>query len=659
MFNNDYIVLKITNIVKEITTMKKISDYLNSVKMTILSGVFLALSLALLITKNFVELSISPYLDPAWITIVISGFPLLYLAISRLVKRKWISSALLITVAMIASIIVGEVFAAGEVAFIMAIGSILEDKTVEKAKKGLNKLISLKPTTANLLLSDGITTKEINVDYVKIGQKIRIFPGEIIPLDGKIVSGNTSVNQAVMTGESLPVDKTVNDLVYCGTTNLNGSIDIEITTLSSNSSLEKMIKLIEEAETKKAPSERIADKWATWLVPVAIAIAIIVGIVTNFTIGNENNIALIRAVTILVVFCPCALALATPTSVMAGIGQATKHGIIIKSGQVIEEMGKINCITFDKTGTLTEGKLQVSDVISFSNLSIERIIELAASLENKSEHPLAKAIVKKASLSSILNVDNFIAIPGKGIKGTIDIDYLIGNERFLKENNIILSKEQLVKVDLLRKEGKALIFLASKNELLGVIGLSDTLRKEAISMVTKLKDLNIEVVLLTGDNKLTAEYFAKMVGINKVYSDLLPEDKVSKIIELQNEGYKVSHIGDGVNDAPSFKIANVGISMGGIGSDIAVDASGITLMNDNIENIPYLCVLAKSTFRTIKFNITMSMVINFVAILLSSFGLLNPITGALVHNVGSVLVVLNAALVYNRDYIKKTSNRNN
>jgi len=659
MFNNDYIVLKITNIVKEITTMKKISDYLNSVKMTILSGVFLALSLALLITKNFVELSISPYLDPAWITIVISGFPLLYLAISRLVKRKWISSALLITVAMIASIIVGEVFAAGEVAFIMAIGSILEDKTVEKAKKGLNKLISLKPTTANLLLSDGITTKEINVDYVKIGQKIRIFPGEIIPLDGKIVSGNTSVNQAVMTGESLPVDKTVNDLVYCGTTNLNGSIDIEITTLSSNSSLEKMIKLIEEAETKKAPSEHIADKWATWLVPVAIAIAIIVGIVTNFTIGNENNIALIRAVTILVVFCPCALALATPTSVMAGIGQATKHGIIIKSGQVIEEMGKINCITFDKTGTLTEGKLQVSDVISFSNLSIERIIELAASLENKSEHPLAKAIVKKASLSSILNVDNFIAIPGKGIKGTIDIDYLIGNERFLKENNIILSKEQLVKVDLLRKEGKALIFLASKNELLGVIGLSDTLRKEAISMVTKLKDLNIEVVLLTGDNKLTAEYFAKMVGINKVYSDLLPEDKVSKIIELQNEGYKVSHIGDGVNDAPSFKIANVGISMGGIGSDIAVDASGITLMNDNIENIPYLCVLAKSTFRTIKFNITMSMVINFVAILLSSFGLLNPITGALVHNVGSVLVVLNAALVYNRDYIKKTSNRNN
>ena len=311
---------------------KKVSDFLNGIPMTIVSGIFLAASLALLITKNFVELNISPFLNFAWVTIVISGFPLLYLAISRLIKQRWVSSALLITVAMIASICLGEVFAAGEVAFIMALGSILEDKTVERAKKGLNNLIKLSPQTGRILVEENGKTveKTVGVEEIEVGMKLRVLAGETIPVDGSITVGNTSIDQSIMTGESLPVDKSVGDDVFCGTMNLYGSVDMVATGVGENSSLQKMIKLLKNAKNKKAPMQRIADKWATWLVPVAILIAVVTGIVTYFVIGNENNAALIRGVTILVVFCPCALALATPTSVMAGIGQATKYGVLIK-----------------------------------------------------------------------------------------------------------------------------------------------------------------------------------------------------------------------------------------------------------------------------------------------------------------------------------------
>lgn len=637
---------------------KKTSDYFSGIKMTIVSGIFLLASLILLICKKIYSIDINPYLDPAWITIIISGYPLLYLAITCLFKQRWISSALLISIAMIASIIVQEVFAAGEVAFIMAIGAILEDKTVEKAKKGIKKLINLIPQTARIVLQNN-NTKEINIKDVQLNDIVRVFPGELIPVDGKIINGATAINQAIITGESLPVDKEIGDKVYCGTTNCNGAIDIETINVGENSSLQKMIKLVEEAENKKAPTQRIADKWATWLVPIAVMLAIITGVVVYITIGNENNVALIRAVTILVVFCPCALALATPTSVMAGIGQATKYGVIIKSGEVIEEMGKVNCIAFDKTGTLTCGKLEVTDVITFSNISKEELLEKAVSLENYSEHPLGKAIVEYGNKLEIKGkvVKDFLMIPGKGVSGYINNEQIIcSNIKYLNELNINISKAQDAKILKLRNEGKALIFVANFKEIIGAIALSDILRTEAIDMVKKLKKMNVKTVLLTGDNEITANYFAKKLNIDTVYSELLPEEKVNYIKKLQTKGYKVAMIGDGINDAPALKTSNVGISMGQIGSDITIDASGISLINDNLENIPYLFKLSSSTFNTIKFNITISMCINFIAIILSSFGILNPITGALVHNVGSVLIVLNASLVYNKNYFKKVKN---
>ncbi|MDE6442568.1 MAG: cation-translocating P-type ATPase [Clostridia bacterium] len=637
---------------------KKVSDFLNGIPMTIVSGVFLLASLALLITKNFVELNISPFLDFAWVTIVISGFPLVYLAVSRLLFKRWVSSALLITVAMIASICVGEVFAAGEVAFIMALGSILEDKTVERAKKGLNSLIKLSPQTGRIICEENGKTVEkvVNIDEIESGMKLRVLAGETIPVDGKIIVGNTSIDQSIMTGESLPVDKSVGDEVFCGTMNLYGSVDIVATKVKENSSLQKMIKLLKEAENKKAPMQRIADKWATWLVPVAILIAFVTSIVTYFVIGNENNAALIRGVTILVVFCPCALVLSTPTSVMAGIGQATKYGVLIKSGEALENMGKVNCIAFDKTGTLTFGKLTVSNIISFGALSENELLRITASVESRSEHPLGKAIVEyaKQNNADLAEISDFEMVAGKGVCGTIyNKKYICGNKKFLQENGIELTNEHNETLENLRSEGKAVILVADEYGLIGAIGLSDTLRPTAKETVRKLKALGYEIVLLTGDHKTTAEYFAQQVGITNIKSELLPEDKVNAITELQKSGYNVCMIGDGVNDAPALKTANVGAAMSGIGSDITTEAASIALMSDDIEKLPYLCILAKATINTIKFNISLSMTINFIAILLSSFGLLTPITGAIVHNVGSVLVVLNAALMYARKFIKK------
>ena len=634
--------------------LSRVADFLAGLKMTIVAGVFLALSLALLITKNFVELNISPWLDPALITVVISGYPLLYLALSRLFKQRWVSSALLITVAMIASLCLAEVFAAGEVAFIMAIGAALDDKTAERAKKGLNNLIKLTPQTGRVLLKDG--EKIVPASEIQSGMKLRVLAGETIPVDGKIISGTTSVDQSIMTGESLPVDKTEGDEVFCGTMNCYGSVDMVATNVGEDSSLQKMIRLLKEAENKKAPMQRIADKWATWLVPVAIAIAVIAGVVTYFVIGNENNAALIRAVTVLVVFCPCALVLATPTAVMAGIGQATKYGVLIKSGEAMESMGRANCIAFDKTGTLTFGKLSVSNVIAFGGISERELLTKTAAVESRSEHPLGKAIVAYAKEHGIAlpGVENFSMLAGKGVSGVIDGEtYYCGSRRYLEECGVAFDDESDEALDEMRREGKAVILVAGRRRLLGAIGLSDTMRPEARETVRKLKTLGYEVVLLTGDHSETAQYFAEQVGITNIKAELLPQDKVTAVEELQQKGHRVCMIGDGVNDAPALKTANIGISMSAAGSDIATEAAGIALIGDDIEKLPYLCILARATLKTIKFSIALSMTINFVAIILSSLGLLTPITGAIVHNAGSIFVVLIAALLYDRKFIKK------
>lgn len=629
--------------------LKKANDFLAGLPMTIVAGVFLLLDLVPHLVEEFggtpMHLNFLPF-DPAWVTVIISGIPLLYLAVWRIIHNPGISkisSALLITIAMFAAIAIGDLFAAGEVAFIMAIGAILEEMTTNRAKKGLKKLISLAPTQGRRLING--KEEMIPAEEIRQGDVLRILPGETIPVDGKILTGETSVDQSIMTGESLPVDKGVGDEVFCGTINRFGSIDITATKVGEDSSLQKLIRMVQDAENKQAPMQRIADKVASWLVPVALLIAI------GAYIGTGN---IVTAVTVLVVFCPCALVLATPTAIMAAIGQATKHGVIIKSGEALEKMGKVDTIAFDKTGTLTYGRLDVSDILPFDkNLDEMSLLALTASAEAKSEHPLGKAIVSCANERglSLTESSAFKMITGKGIYAEISGEKLLcGNEKFLKENAVAIDNTVQTVLMKLRTQGKASILVASGTKCIGVIALSDVLRPEAKDMVSRLSSMHTRTVLLTGDNEKTANYFAEQVGISEVRAELLPEEKVQNIEELQRENHKVCMIGDGVNDAPALKTAEVSVAMGNMGSDIAIDAADIALMSDDISKIPYLKRLSNATVATIKFSITLSMCINFVAIVLSLLQLLNPTTGALVHNAGSCFVVLIAALLYDRKF---------
>ena len=629
--------------------IKRLSDFLAGLPMTVAAGVFLLLDLIPHLMEEFggtpVHLSFLPF-DPAWVTVVISGIPLLYLAVWRMIHNPGISkisSALLICIAMFAAIAIGDLFAAGEVAFIMAIGALLEEATTNRAKKGLKKLISLAPAKARRL-RDGIE-ETVPAEDIRQGDILRILPGETIPVDGRILSGETSVDQSIMTGESLPVDKGVGEEVFCGTINRFGSIDISATKVGEDSSLQKLIRMVQDAENRQAPMQRIADKAASWLVPVALLIAIFSYVVT----GN-----IVTAVTVLVVFCPCALVLATPTAVMAAIGQATKHGVIIKSGEALEKMGKVDTIAFDKTGTLTYGRLDVSDVISFDHsVSESELLSLAASAEARSEHPLGKAIVACAKVKgiSLSETSSFKMTAGRGVFAAAGSRSLLcGNENFLSENGVPIDDSVRSTLEQLRAQGKASVLIAEGRKCIGVIALSDVLRPEAKNMVSRLSDMRTRTVLLTGDHRKAADYFAQQAGIKEALAELLPEEKVQSIERLQAENHKVCMIGDGINDAPALKTADVSVAMGSMGSDIAVDAAEIALMSDDISKIPYLKRLSNATVKTIKASITLSMCINFAAIVLSLMEVLTPTTGALVHNAGSCLVVLIAALLYDRKF---------
>ena len=628
----------------------RIHDILSGLYMTILAGLFLLLDGIPHLIETFGGQSpfqnIFPF-ESSWVTVIICGFPLVYLSIRRIVYNKGISkisSALLISMAMFAAVAIGDIFAAGEVAFIMALGALLEEATTERAKKGLKKLISLAPVKGRKIQDN----KEImiSVESIQSGDYLRILPGETIPVDGRIINGETTVDQSIMTGESIPVDKTIDDDVFGGTINCFGAIDIIATKVGEDSSIQKMIQLIRNAEQKQAPIQRITDTVASRLVPIALMIACIGYLVT----GN-----IIVGVTVLVVFCPCALVLATPTAVMAAIGQATKHGVIIKSGEILETMGKVDTMAFDKTGTLTRGQLSVQSILVVdTDYSEVDILQLAASAEAKSEHPIGKAIVSHAIEQDleILDTTSFTMFVGKGIIAVIKgRELYCGNERFLEEHNIIVNESIQQTVNVYRSEGKVSVIIADKEHIIGIITLSDTMRNDAINMISAISSLDMTIVLLTGDSKEAATYIGKKSGVSEIHAELLPGEKVSIIESLQGKHHKVCMVGDGINDAPAMKTADVSIAMGTIGSDIAIETADIALMSDDLSKIPYIKRLSDATIKTIKFSIALSMVINCIAIILSLLEVLTPTTGALVHNVGSCLVVLIAARLYDRKFI--------
>ena len=572
----------------------------------------------------------------SWVAIILCGLPIIKEAATCLYEEFDIKADVLVSLALIASVIIGEIFAAGEISVIMTIGALLEDLTVQKAKSGIENLVKLTPKQARIIKNN----KEImiNADDIEIGDIVRVIAGETIPVDGVIIKGQGYIDESIMNGESLPVDKYVGDDVLSGTINQYSTFDIKATKTSQDSSLKRMIKLVKEADSKKAPIVSLTDRWATWIVVIALVSSIGTYLVTH---------QILRSVTILVVFCPCALVLATPTAIMAGIGNASKYGMLIKGGDVVERLSKIKNIAFDKTGTLTYGKLSVVEYKSFNpEYDDEALLKILASVEAYSEHPLGKAIISyyKENNEELLDIQNFTVNPGKGITANLgEKSILVGNLKLIKDVDINLNKDIINISEEFTKKGCTVIYLSIDNKLIGYVALSDILREEAKEVISYIKSQKINPVMLTGDNKNSAQNIASIVGIDDINPSLLPEDKMNIIKNLEDSKSPTCMIGDGVNDALALKYSSVGISMGAIGSDIAIEASDIALASDDIKNIPYLLYLSKKTMKTIKLNVTFSLALNFLAIILAMTGILNPVVGALVHNLGSVFVILNSA----------------
>ena len=572
----------------------------------------------------------SPFpFDMAWAAIILCGVPILTEALIGLLTAFDIKADVLVSLALVASVCIGEDFAAGEVAFIMQLGALLEDLTVAKARAGIEKLVRLTPQTARVL-RDGTETV-VPAETVKTGERLRVLPGETIPADGVLLSGQTSVNQAVMTGESLPVDKAVGDEVSGGTVNLYGAFEMQATRDGADSSIQRMIRLVQSADAGKAKIVRLADRWAPWIVVIALTAAALTWILSG---------EIIRAVTVLVVFCPCALVLATPTAIMAAIGNASRHGFLVREGDALERLADVKKIAFDKTGTLTRGVPEVVEVVSISRCSESELLSLAAAAEQFSEHPLGRAIVRcrqRQAPGKPLTASDFRMVPGQGVAATADGKRVrAGNLKFIGGTPPDGIESRLAR-------GCTIIFVELDGDLSGYIVLSDTVRDDSAQMLGQLARLGVQPVLLTGDNEGAANAIAAQLKIREVYAGCLPEDKLNRLDDIRRSGKAVCMIGDGVNDAPALRKADVGIAMGGVGSDIAIDASDIVLVKDDLAALPHLLALSRRMMTAIRCNLAFSMGLNFLAIALAITGLLNPVAGALVHNAGSVLVILNAA----------------
>ena len=595
------------------------------VVLLVLSGIAVGCSLA----------QIRPFpFDMAWVAIVLCGVPIILEAVIGLITAFDIKADVLVSLALVASVAIGQTFAAGEVAFIMQLGALLEEITVARARAGIEKLVRLTPQTARVVREG----REILLpaQQVQVGDLVRVLPGESVPVDGVIRAGQTSINQAVMTGESLPVDKGPGDPVSSGTVNQFGAFELEAVKVGEDSSIQRLVRLVQSADAGKAKIVGLADRWATWIVVIALAAAALTWLFTG---------QIIRAVTILVVFCPCALVLATPTAIMAAIGNATRHGFLVKEGDALERLAGVEVVAFDKTGTLTCGTPQVVEAQSLlEGLDSGALYRLAAGAERRSEHPLGKAIVRCHGPEGLSDPEDFCMLPGRGVSARVEgRQVLAGNPQLLEEQGVDFAPPARALERI--REGCTVTYLAVDGVFAGHIALSDTLREESGEMIAGLTRLGVRPVLLTGDHESAAETMARRLGIGEVRWDCLPQDKLEIIRAYEQTGSPVCMMGDGVNDAPALKAARVGIAMGGAGSDIAVEAADIALVDDEVKQLPHLIALSRRMMTTIRGNLTFSMALNFLAIALAISGILNPVVGALVHNAGSVLVIANSALL--------------
>lgn len=571
---------------------------------------------------------------------VIGGIPLFLLAGKAVFIHHDITAGFMASVAMIAAIIIGEYSAAALVVFMFAIGDWLESLTIARADNALKDLAKLVPATVTVVREGQEIV--LPIEQIISGDIVLVRSGERIGVDGVIQDGSSSVNQSAITGESMPIEKKAGDEVFAGTLNEVGALEIKVTRIGAETTLGQIVKLVKDAQKSQAPVQRIANKYARILVPITFGIAVLVYLLTS---------DITRSITVLVVVCPCALVLATPTAVVAAIGNAAKRGMLVKSGSVIEQVGKVDVVAFDKTGTLTHGQPIVQQIIPLGDYQAEQVLSLAASIERGSEHPIGRSIVQ-ASIErqiELVSVDGFAVLPGYGVTGHVgDHQIVIGNRALLGERSILWTEEVDKQVQQLELQGQTVIPVAVNGVLKGLITLADTPRLEAKRAIAELKQIGIrEVIMITGDNPRTADRIAKELGIDRVYAEVLPQDKLQIIRDLQAQGKKVAFVGDGVNDAPALAAAEVGIAMGLAGTDVALETADIGLMADEIERIPQIIGLSRQALGVIRQNVIFSMSMNVLAVILGGFGIIGPVIGALMHEASALPVLANSARLIN------------
>lgn len=539
---------------------------------------------------------------------------------------------------------------AGTILTLITLGKYLETKSKGKTSDAIRKLMDLAPKTA-IVIREGKEI-ELGLEEIVVGDIIVIRPGGSIPVDGVVIEGTSSVDQSSITGESIPVQKAEGDNVVSGTINKSGFFKMKATKVGDNTTLSQIIRLVEEASNSKAPIAKIADKVSSIFVPTVIGIAILT-VVIWLLIGQSFEFALTMGIAVLVISCPCALGLATPVAIMVGTGKGAENGILIKSAESLELLHLVDTVVLDKTGTITEGKPKVTDIIT--TIKEQELLQIAGSLEKNSEHPLAEAILQRAKEQQIKlsEVKEFTAVSGRGVKGKIEeVNYFGGNLAFMKENSIDMNKVTS-QSDKLLKQGKTVLYFANPNEVIGMIAVADTIKSTSYQAIQELKEKNLEVVMLTGDNKIVAETIGKELGINQVISEVLPQDKEKEVAKLQEQGKKVAFVGDGINDSPALVKADVGIAIGS-GTDIAIESADIVLMKDNLLDSVTAIALSRAVIRNIKMNLFWAFFYNTIGIPIACgifypiFGWkLNPMIGAVAMSLSSVCVVTNALRLRN------------
>ncbi|NPV77757.1 MAG: cation-translocating P-type ATPase [Anaerolineae bacterium] len=596
------------------------------------------LNAVLLLAGFLVSISGAPVIG-RWLYLasaLIGGMPLFIFAAKGLIIRNDITAGVMASTATIAAIIVGEYSAAALVVFMMSVGEWLENFTIARADRALQDLSKLTPSQVTVKRDGREVT--LPLEEVQFGDIVLVRSGERSGVDGTIQAGSATINQSAITGESMPVEKAAGDEVFAGTLVESGAVEVLVEGIGEGTTLGQIIRLVKDAQASQAPVQRVANRYARILVPVTFGIAILVYLLTG---------DVMRSITVLVVVCPCALVLATPTAVVAAIGNAAKHGMLVKSGAVIEQVGRVDVVAFDKTGTLTYGKPRLLEVVPLNGMNSQQILNLAAAVERYSEHPIGKAIVQAAMEQSIhlSEPSNFEALPGYGVSAVVDGKaVLVGSQTLLKEKGAAWSEANCRQAQELESQGKTVIPVAVDHRAAGILALVDQPRPQARQAIQSLKQLGVsEVVMITGDNPHAAQRVADELGIDQVYAGVLPQEKLDIIRKYQQQGRRVVFAGDGVNDAPALAAADIGVAMGISGTDVAMETADIGLMADEIERLPQLLGLSRKTLRVIRQNVIFSMSMNVLSVILGGFGIIGPVFGALMHELSALPVLANSA----------------